>query len=872
MKEANINKEKKKKSSTVNHSIKRKRKESFEKNTESNFSSSDEEEFSSEWNSPHSKLSSSNASSSILSNESLDLNDLSLSDEDTAEEESNEEEEIVENDGNDSESEGYEAEMESLNKIKDPNNAKNKKLSKKLQKEKEDDNQSEEEEDVYVSEDEFTVEDEENIGQNNESELDSFESDDDDVKVLETFENGLKSEEQQKKPSLFDDVNNSDDSSEDESIRNTIGNVPLEWYEEYDHIGYDRDGNKIFKKKRGDALDNLIARHDDPNYIRTVYDELNDREYVLSNKDLQTIIDIQKGKFPPGFNPYRDYVDYVKVDSRFPIVGVPDPKSRYTPNKLEQNNIAKLAQKMKKDPKIGVPQPPPRKSQCYLMWGPDGSLIGDKVPRVGLLQAPKVRLPGHSFSYNPPPEYIRNDDFTPRYDALRKVPAFSKFVEEQYKRCLDLYMAPRTLPKKRLQDPQKLLPELPRPEELRPYPEIPSIIYEGHGDVVKKLSIDPTGRWLATGSDDFCLRLYESNTGRLMYTWQFEDSISWVEWNPNAQINLLAVAVQNFVYLIQPAMTGTEKSNLATKELFPATAYTEDISLFTDKGEEQQQESSESTDGQESQAQAEEDSDDQGEQEILTVSKTGRKKLLLKWKFYREEEDKERRRQGILMRLEHLKYVTQVTWHYRGDYFCTLSPDAYNDGIVIHQLSKRQSQKPFKKRMKNKGQKIVRVLFHPKLPQFFVSTSVGVKVYNMQKQRLYKKLKGQRCRFISSMAVHPSGDHVLTGGFDKRSEWFDLELSSRPYKTLRYHVKAVRSVAFHPRYPLFATSSDDGNVHVFHCSVYDDWLKDPLIVPLKILRGHRVVNHLGVLDLQFHPTQPWLFSCGADQTARLWIS
>jgi len=708
---------------------------------------------------------------------------------------------------------------------------------------------------------------------------DDDDSDDDEVEVFESYTNydNENNNEQQpqaqekKQPSLFDDVDLSDDSSEDEGMINTVGNIPLEWYEEYDHIGYDRDGNKILRKKKKDSLDNLIARHDDPNYIRTVYDELNDKEHVLNNKTLQMIIDIQKGRYPTGFNPYKDYVDYVKVDSRFPLVGVPDPKSRFTPNRMEQNNIAKLAQRMRKNPKIGVPQPPKRSSQCYLMWGADGTLIGDKVPRVGLLQAPKPRLPGHTFSYNPPPEYIRNEDMTPKYDALRKVPAFSKFVEEQYKRCLDLYMAPRTLPKKKAQNPDRLLPELPKPEELRPYPEIPSIVYEGHGDIVRKVSVDPTGRWVITGSDDSCVRLYEAKTGRLVHTWQFEDSISWVEWNPNSQLNLLAVAVQKNVYLIQPTMTGTEKTNESTKDLFPATAYTEDISLFADEGEEQQQERKESTEEEQESAKKDDD-DNQGEQQIHSTSKTGRKKILLKWRFYREEEDKEKRAKGILVRLEHLKPVTQVTWHYRGDYFCTLSPDAMNDGIVIHQLSKRQSQKPFKKRMKNKGNKVVRVLFHPKLPQFFVSTSVGVKVYNLQKQRLFKKFKGQRCRYISSMAVHPTGGHVLTGGFDKRSEWFDMELSSRPFKTLRYHNRSVRSVAFHPRYPLFATGSDDGTVHVFHASVFDDWLKDPVIVPLKVLRGHRVVNHLGVMDIQFHPTQPWLFSCGADQTARLWIS
>jgi len=52
--------------------------------------------------------------------------------------------------------------------------------------------------------------------------------------------------------------------------------------------------------------------------------------------------------------------------------------------------------------------------------------------------------------------------------------------------------------------------------------------------------------------------------------------------------------------------------------------------------------------------------------------------------------------------------------------------------------------------------------------------------------------------------------------------------------------------------------------------VYNDLLQNPLIVPLKILRGHKVVDDYGVLDCEFHPFQPWIMSCGADNTLRLY--
>lgn len=86
----------------------------------------------------------------------------------------------------------------------------------------------------------------------------------------------------------------------------------------------------------------------------------------------------------------------------------------------------------------------------------------------------------------------------------------------------------------------------------------------------------------------------------------------------------------------------------------------------------------------------------------------------------------------------------------------------------------------------------------------------------------------------------------------------------------RYHTKALRSVIYHPTYPLFASASDDGLIHIFHGTVYQDLLQNPLVVPLKVLRGHSVKEGLGVLDVKWHPTKPWLVSAGADGEVRLW--
>lgn len=87
---------------------------------------------------------------------------------------------------------------------------------------------------------------------------------------------------------------------------------------------------------------------------------------------------------------------------------------------------------------------------------------------------------------------------------------------------------------------------------------------------------------------------------------------------------------------------------------------------------------------------------------------------------------------------------------------------------------------------------------------------------------------------------------------------------------IRYHARAIRSVGFHPSFPLLASSSDDGSIQLFHARVYSDLMSDPLIVPLKILRGHAIEGGLGVLDIAWLHSRPWLVSAGADKDVAVW--
>lgn len=95
-------------------------------------------------------------------------------------------------------------------------------------------------------------------------------------------------------------------------------------------------------------------------------------------------------------------------------------------------------------------------------------------------------------------------------------------------------------------------------------------------------------------------------------------------------------------------------------------------------------------------------------------------------------------------------------WHAKGDYLASVMPDNTSHlQVYIHQLSRRRSQNPFSR---NKGL-VQCISFHPIRPYFFVATQRSIRIYNLVKQEMTKKLQ-TNSKWISSMAVHPGGNRT----------------------------------------------------------------------------------------------------------------
>ncbi|KAF2084424.1 ribosome biogenesis protein erb1 [Saccharata proteae CBS 121410] len=646
----------------------------------------------------------------------------------------------------------------------------------------------------------------------------------------------------------IDPVYDSDDSDAPENV-NTIGDIPLSFYDSYPHIGYDINGKKIMRPAKGEALDALLDSIDIPKGWTGLTDPATGKPLQLSREELEVLKKLTRNEVTAdGYDPYPDMVEYFSGKQEImPLSAAPEPKRRFVPSKHEAKRVMKMVKAIKEG-RIKPFKPSSEEEEedpdvkRYDIWA-------DEAPRpdhIMHIPAPKLPPPGYEESYHPPAEYLpdakekqaweaadeedREREYLPTdHDALRKVPGYDKFVREKFERCLDLYLAPRVRRSKLNIDPESLLPKLPSPDELRPFPTTCATVFRGHEGRVRSSAVDPSGRFLATGGDDGTVKVWHILTGRQEWSTKLseDEAVNVVRWRPGQDAVILSAAAGEDMYLMVP---------------FGLSIVTPDVE------------------------QSSRDLLDAGWGYAATgganASNGVRKEPPAKW----SRPGAKLEEQGVLVKASVRSTIKVIHWHRKGEYLSTVSPQGQSSAVAIHTLSKHLTQLPFR-RLKGLAQS---AQFHPSKPIFFVATQRSIRSYDLSKQELLKILQ-PGARWISSFDVHPGGDNLIVGSYDRRLLWHDLDLSTKPYKTLRYHKKAIRSVRFHPGgLPLFADASDDGSLQIFHGKVVGDLMENATIVPLKVLRGHQVRSELGVLDVDWHPRQPWCASAGADGSARLW--
>ncbi|KKK16726.1 hypothetical protein ARAM_004185 [Aspergillus rambellii] len=593
---------------------------------------------------------------------------------------------------------------------------------------------------------------------------------------------------------LYDEINpddNSDYSDADEKM-NTIGDIPLSFYDQYPHIGYDINGKKIMRPAKGEALDALLDSIEIPKGWTGLTDPSTGKPLELSQDELELLRKVQMNEIPQdGYDPYEPLLEWFTPQQEImPLSAAPEPKRRFVPSKHEAKRVMKIVKAIKEG-RILPFKPPTEENEGekdiikYDLWADEA----ERPDHPMHVPAPKLPPPGYEESYHPPPEYLpdkkerkewedadpedREREYLPNdFGSLRKVPGYETFVKEKFERCLDLYLAPRVRRSKLNIDPESLLPKLPSPEELKPFPTLAPPSSEDTRAVfaVWQLIL------LAFG----LLQLWSVKLAE-------DEAVNVVRWRPGKDAVVLAAAAGDDIYLAVPPVADPE-TEMASLDLLDAGwgyAASKPAPSAADEGKK--------------------NTPPQWIRPSASLADSG------------------------VCAVIPLRYVPKsISWHRRGDYFVTVCSGASTPASVaisIHTLSKHLTQYPFRRRIKGGGPPQT-AHFHPSKPILFVANQRTIRAYDLSRQLLVKIVQ-PGARWISSFDIHPTsstaagGDNIIVGSYDRRLLWHDLELSQRPYKTLRYHRKAIRAVRFHPggRYPLFADASDDGSLQIFHGNV-----------------------------------------------------
>ncbi|KAF8561791.1 hypothetical protein P879_10311 [Paragonimus westermani] len=443
-------------------------------------------------------------------------------------------------------------------------------------------------------------------------------------------------------------------------------------------------------------------------------------------------------------------------------------------------------------------------------YNPPPEFLLSKDEQKKVMKAWRERLHDGHVSRVPP-------QMPQKFDCLRHVPFSERYLREREERVKDLIMAARVEKQRLATTPEAMLPEIPSLSQLRPYPSHAGIVYSGHQGVVTSLSISPCGQWLASISPaDGCLRIWETSTNYCFrcYTlaspvrfdppvskmrkqnrkrpatsdrdktqsdnlneelkpeladideeWWCERPTATVMWNPKPELHLLAAAIGQSIFLINPALGDrvkvsqtdsglqqwwSERESSNAEDMTAATEDVEDAPESSNKRRRVDEEHFDRVSGQ-----------------------------VAHWSLRRfETEDRGQfarsrtfERGRVVITID--QPVCSLDWHPKGDYLLTLSRPILSDELhsrsvkrlLLHRLSKMSSQSPFSSTSKVSEWR--QAAFHPAgKPHLFVASSRTVRIYDLVEQRELRCLRLDSSNdYLSSMSLHVSGEILFVYSF-----------------------------------------------------------------------------------------------------------
>ena len=628
----------------------------------------------------------------------------------------------------------------------------------------------------------------------------------------------------------------SDDSSDEEVLVRT-GDVPENWYDGMEHVGYDINSQKVMKNKEEDEVEKFIKKANDKNWWREIYDAKNNSSIYLSDKDLEIINRIRQGKMANKSVGEDDYFEDDLPYQIHPMSNQIPSKKKFGFSRNEQKTINRLIYLYKNGL---MPMEEPKKSppKLFDIWEfEDENDLSQYRPGFGY-QIPKRELPDNDESYNPKDNKENG--------ILRRIPRYDNLIEEELERCCDLFLSARTIRKKLDLKENDILPDLPKPEELRPFPTKECMVYKGHESSIRDICCDPNGNVLISADNGNLVFFWDIMTGKIITKFDLKEKVRNI--NINKFLKLVVICTETHIFFFLPKYLEKKyKEEILT--LIKEKIYTK---INTNKKEK--------NDLNKENKDIKENNITINDSFVWHIPKSGSKK----------------EKQGVLFYMKWTQGVIKnLVWHNKGDYFATLSKNAQGKTqVYIHSLTKMTHQLPISHIKGNANC----ISFHPNKPYFIVATNSNIFIYNLQKQELSRKFISN-LNTINKISLHKNGNDLIAGDKSGKVAWFQLELSSKPFKLMDYHQDKIKSVEFNNNFPLFLSCSRNGKLVVYYGKVNDEELIDPLIVPLKVLKinnnekneeNKNIIKNNLFTCACFHPKQIWIFSGGEDGKIRMW--
>ena len=635
-----------------------------------------------------------------------------------------------------------------------------------------------------------------------------------------------------KKQKRVVESNSSDDSSDEEVLVRT-GDVPENWYDGMEHVGYDINSQKVMKNKQEDEIEKFIKKANDKNWWREIYDSKNNSSVYLSDKDLEIINRIRQGKMANKSVGEDDYFEDDLPYQIHPMSNQIPSKKKFGFSRNEQKTINRLIY-LYKNGLMPMEKPKKEPPKIFDIWEfEDENDLSSYRPGFGY-QIPKRDLPDNDESYNPKDNKEEG--------ILRRIPRYDNLIEEELERCCDLFLSARTIRKKLDLKENDILPDLPKPEELKPFPTKECMVYKGHESSIRDICCDPNGNVLISADNGNLVFFWDIQTGKIITKFDLKEKVRSI--NINKFLKLVVICTETHILFFLPKYLEKkykeEILSLIKDKIYPKINANKNIISSNNK--------------------------EKKENNNITINDS------FVWHIPKSASKKEK--QGVLFYLKWTQgIIKNIVWHNKGDYFATLSKNAQGKSqVYIHSLTKMTHQLPISHIKGNANC----ISFHPNKPYFIVATNSNIFVYNLQKQELTRKFISN-LNTINKISLHKNGNDLIAGDKSGKVAWFQLELSSKPFKLMDYHQDKIKAVEFNNNFPLFLSCSRNGKLVVYYGKVNEEELVDPLIVPLKVLKigntdkNKENTNKNKLLTCAcFHPKQIWIFSGGEDGKIRMW--